>query len=325
METIKNYLDNMFARLPKTNDIVKIKIDLLANMEDKYNELKSQGKSENEAVGIVISEFGNIDELMNELGIECGSEAERKLILTEEEVKGFFEVSKKAGKFIGIGVALCIISPALLIFINLLVGDGLLGRISRGAGDVLGLIPLFLLVAIGVSLFIYSDTLMKKYKYLEEDFELPVYLKTSIQQKSDAFTPAFTLSLVVGVVLCILSPVTLFITSIISDRASSYGVVLLLFIVAIAVYIFISFGTIKGYYNKLLKLEEYSREAKLRKKENKVIGAVAAIVWPIATCIFLVTGFVYQLWHINWIIFAITGILFGMFSGAYSIIKGDGK
>ena len=38
-------------------------------MEDKYNELKSEGKSENEAIGIVISEFGNIDELINELDI----------------------------------------------------------------------------------------------------------------------------------------------------------------------------------------------------------------------------------------------------------------
>ncbi len=30
-------------------------------MEDKYNELISEGKSDNAAIGIVISEFGNLD------------------------------------------------------------------------------------------------------------------------------------------------------------------------------------------------------------------------------------------------------------------------
>lgn len=43
-------------------------------MEDKYNELISDGKSDNEAIGIVISEFGNLDELADSLGIKsCGS------------------------------------------------------------------------------------------------------------------------------------------------------------------------------------------------------------------------------------------------------------
>jgi hypothetical protein len=38
-------------------------------MEDKYNELISEGKKENEAIGIVISEFGNLDELAEGLGL----------------------------------------------------------------------------------------------------------------------------------------------------------------------------------------------------------------------------------------------------------------
>ena len=69
METIKTYLNNLFAGYPKTNEILRAKEELLSNMEDKYNELKAEGKSENEAVGIVISEFGNIDELAKEWDI----------------------------------------------------------------------------------------------------------------------------------------------------------------------------------------------------------------------------------------------------------------
>ena len=70
MDTIKNYLENMFATLPKNQEVLRLKNDLLESMEDKYNELKQSGRSENEAVGIVISEFGNIDEFVKELGID---------------------------------------------------------------------------------------------------------------------------------------------------------------------------------------------------------------------------------------------------------------
>ena len=56
METIKNYLENMFSHLPNTPEVQKAKYELYQMMEDKYNELISEGKSDNEAIGIVISE-----------------------------------------------------------------------------------------------------------------------------------------------------------------------------------------------------------------------------------------------------------------------------
>ena len=67
METIRNYLENMFLNLPNTPEVYKAKNELWQMMEDKYTELKAEGKSENEAVGIVISEFGNLDELAADL------------------------------------------------------------------------------------------------------------------------------------------------------------------------------------------------------------------------------------------------------------------
>ena len=70
METIKLYLENMFMNLPAGEKVDKAKRELPAMMEDKYNELKADGKTENEAVGIVISEFGNLDEIAEEHGIK---------------------------------------------------------------------------------------------------------------------------------------------------------------------------------------------------------------------------------------------------------------
>ena len=69
MNAIRNYLDNMFRNLPNTEEVRRAKSELLQMMEDKYEELIAEGKTENEAVGIVISEFGNLDELADSLGI----------------------------------------------------------------------------------------------------------------------------------------------------------------------------------------------------------------------------------------------------------------
>ena len=46
---------------------MRAKAELMEMMEDKYEELMQEGMSEKEAVGTVISEFGNLDELAEEL------------------------------------------------------------------------------------------------------------------------------------------------------------------------------------------------------------------------------------------------------------------
>ncbi len=47
-------------------------------MEDHYLELIHQGKSEHEAIGAVISEFGSVDELLQELNV---SKKKRRLMI----------------------------------------------------------------------------------------------------------------------------------------------------------------------------------------------------------------------------------------------------
>jgi hypothetical protein len=69
MEIIREYLNSMFASLKDTPEVRKARTELMQMMEDKYNELISEGCSQNEAVGTVISEFGNLDELADELGV----------------------------------------------------------------------------------------------------------------------------------------------------------------------------------------------------------------------------------------------------------------
>lgn len=95
-----------------------------------------------------------------------------------------------------------------------------------------------------------------------------------------------------------------------------------MFIITVAVYIFINSSSLQDPYKKLLQLGEYNM---VQIKNNKVIGAVAAVVWPIAVCIFLLLGFIFGLWRISWVVFPITGILFGGFAAFYNATHNESK
>lgn len=74
MNQIKNYIEAMFSSLPKTKEVIEMKLNMIDNMEEKYEALIAEGKQENEAIGIVVTQFGSIDELRSELGIPSENE-----------------------------------------------------------------------------------------------------------------------------------------------------------------------------------------------------------------------------------------------------------
>ena len=70
MDTLKNYVENMFHdHLPTTEESLEIKANILTSMEDKYADLLANNKTEEEALQIVINQFGDINELKEELNL----------------------------------------------------------------------------------------------------------------------------------------------------------------------------------------------------------------------------------------------------------------
>lgn len=151
MEIIKNYLENMFIGLPGTEEVRKAKAELAAMMEDKYNELKASGKPDHEAIGIVISEFGSLEEILAELGLENSKEAGFKpesIKVSLEQAREYMEYCRSASLRIALGIFLCICSPIMLILITGMQEQGLLS-IAEDQAAFAGLGILFVLVALG--------------------------------------------------------------------------------------------------------------------------------------------------------------------------------
>ena len=75
MEAIRNYVEALFAGLPQRGDVLRVKEDMLANLEDKFTALLDEGKNEDEATGIVIASIGSAEELREELGLADNASA----------------------------------------------------------------------------------------------------------------------------------------------------------------------------------------------------------------------------------------------------------
>ena len=71
MEAIRNYVEALFASLPQNADTQRIKDDMLANLEEKYQALLAEGKNPAEVTGIIIASIGSAEDLRKELGFDA--------------------------------------------------------------------------------------------------------------------------------------------------------------------------------------------------------------------------------------------------------------
>jgi hypothetical protein len=329
METIRTYLENMFLSLPRTKDVLKAKEELLSMMEDKYSELKSEGKSENEAVGIVIAEFGNLQELADELGIE---ETLKKMdeqpvrnVLGINTVRDFIDNRVKASIRIGAGVLLCIWAPILLIIAGSMENTGYFRNWPNGQDGAIaaGLVALFVMVATAVGLFIMSGALMGRYQLDKDgDFRLDFDALNYVRNEEDRYRMNFAARITIGVVTCIFSVIPIIILGIMDfgDLYLGLGVGLLLLLVGGAVFLFITAGMQSGAYQILLKKGEYSEGARERNQQAERIGA---FYWPIIVLIYLLWSFLTGRWYITWIIWPIAGLLFAAITGFAGYLSRD--
>ncbi len=276
METIKNYLETMFANLPDTEETRRAKSELLSMMEDKYNELKEQGMAENAIVGTIITEFGNIDELKESLGFgkepkpvttvatieDVTYENTGKRLLTIDEANDYAMDNALCTFIFGLGVFFCILSPAGPVFFSgfeeLFGSNPITNFISS-----FGVAFLFLSVAIGVGLILLSGTKRKGWEFLDEgncglESETEEFIKREIAENNTSQNFMFALG--VGCCICSVIPVTVLGAMKIGVLASAVGPSLLFVLVGIGVFFILNSSRKVSAYERLLSLNENTAE-----------------------------------------------------------------
>ena len=299
METIRNYLESMFANLPNTPEVQRAKSELWQMMEDKYNELLAEGISENEAVGTVISEFGNLDELAETLGIENAMKEEvpyQGRVLRQDEVEGYVRARRKNSICNALGVFFCIISPVTFLIANavsLYTGSGVVGSSGLGLATAF----FFILLAAAISLFVFSGVRMGSWKYMTKE---NVCIETA------------------GVLLCVFCFVPVAVMGAVdaSEPVMMIGAILLFLLVGAGVFLLVASSGREDAYRTLLRFNDpqtvsgnYVPSQTEISYSNKTVEQIMSVYMQAVLCIYLIWSFLTFDWHITWIIWPVAAIV----------------
>lgn len=303
---------------------MRAKEELSQMMEDKYNQLRGEGSTDNEAVGQVIAEFGNLAELAGDLGIsnevsEIDFEEPAQVSMTDQDVERYLLVSRESGRQIAGGVGLILFGVMLLIILQSFADSGFF---AENIAQAIGVGGLLLMVAVAVYMFIMAGIKTDQYENLETKIvKIDPYLRDRIKNQKKEYLPSFGRMIAIGVFLILLGVtilVTVSILEIADDVVLELLVAGLLAMVAIAVSLFITSGMKMSAYDKLLNEGDYTRR---KKEEANYMQPIAGLYWTLVLGGYLAWSFIGEAWHISWIVWPIAGVLFAVISNIAALAR----
>lgn len=287
--------------------------------------------------GASIPDLDKILKLSNIFGVSTDyllKDDMEDVVYTQEEIPGENSVrrvsleeaceaiksKKRTSIWNALATMLMILSPVPLIFLAGLQETGRTGLTENAAAGI-GVILLFLLIAIGVAIFIVIGNMDKEYEYLSDEFLVLDYgVRGIVEKEKNEFHLKFVIVNVIATVMCILSVIPLFTALTLEGSVSAgdedfvYVVAtdVLLLMIAIAVFLFVLVNSQHGIYEQLLQEGEYTLKNKSMKKRN---ATIMSIYWCLMTAIYLGVSFLTSAWHITWIIWPVAGVGSGVLEG----------
>lgn len=236
----------------------------------------------------------------------------RKVSLSE--ANDYISVRLAAAPKIALGVMLCILSPVLLIALSSLQE---LGRISLSEGQAagIGVLVLMCLVGAAVAIFIINGMKLGRFSYIQEDALDTAYGVSGLaRDRKENYRERHTMMLTIGIVLCVLSCVPIFVSMIVatSDLLTVLSVCILLIMIAIGVFMIVSTSIVQDTYDALLEEGDYTRQ---KKQASRHYGYIYGIYWLAAVAIFLLISFTTDSWDRSWIVWPIAGVGCGILAG----------
>ena len=242
-----------------------------------------------------------------------------------EEAHSFLQTRIVAAARIALGVALCILSPIVLILLELAQEYGHLALTEEQATGI-GAVVLFLCIGAALPLFITSGMRLSKFDALEKQALDTAYgVDGMVRERREQYAPTHTRLLVLGIVLCVLSVLPIFLMLLFfgddNDFAMACGAAALLAIVAAGVYMIVRTCVRQAGYGILLQDGEYSPA---RKAENRRNEPISAVYWALALAIYLAWSFITMQWQTTWIVWPIAGVLYGVVEAVLRLTRKNG-
>ena len=246
-----------------------------------------------------------------------------------ETADAFMAARETAAGRISVGVLMCILSPVLLVafsaFEEAYAAHG--GFIGSDLSYGLGVIVLLLIITAAVAIFIRENMLLKPYEYMdEESLETAYGVSGAVTERKMRYQPQHITYMIIGVSLCVLSPIPPIAGSFAYDggvapsglELSVLGVSLTLIMVAIGVMFIVRTNMTMDTYHMLLEEGEYSRASKAESRRN---SHIFSIYWTLVIALYLAISFLTQRWDRTWIIWPVAGVLCGLLSAVLRVVR----
>lgn len=154
-ERVKKYLDELFEDAPKTRKAMELKEEMLQNSMEKYQDLLSDGWSEEDAYKNVIGSIGDVTELFEDL--------EEKNLLNLSEAD-----RKKKAILTSVAVGLYILAGVVLLG-GLIVEDMAVGP-RNIEWALIGLLLAGVVCIAPTCMLVYAANMYPDYRKKKEDF-----------------------------------------------------------------------------------------------------------------------------------------------------------
>lgn len=239
-----------------------------------------------------------------------------------EEANEFLRVKAVNARCVALGVLLCVLSPVCLILLGGAQSYGLLG-LSEAQTTGLGLAVLLLMVGGAVALFVTSAVRVSPYAWLEEESVDTLYgVDGMVKERREQYRPRFTLQLTLGIVLCVLSAVPIFLSVMLYGEQEGFAhvlsVALTLALVAVGVWLIIRSSMVWGAFQQLLEEGDYTRASKENKRK---LAPFNGVYWGLVTAGYLAWSFLSGGWNRTWIVWPVAGVAYGAIFGILKLVR----
>lgn len=230
----------------------------------------------------------NMDELIRgKISIDSNSEKE-----------AYDSFMNKFSKSISLAVMLILIGTTLLLTILGFNKDN----------NMFGIVVLLIFVVFSVPIFIVKGIEMENFKS-----KYPKLSNFYSQEEIDNYNNKFSKMIALSISIILIGVVALMaiIALKIFNEDSTFPVSILMCFVSVAVPLLINTGIQKDKYD----IEKYNKENSIdSKNELDKVGKYCSIIMIIATIIYLLISFIFNVWGISWIVFPVGGMLCGIVS-----------
>lgn len=332
----------MFSAYPQTPRLLEAKTELHGMMEDAYTSLIAKGHSENEAVGQVIRDFGNLQEVAPVLGITSDvtpapaygsapvgtndepvpADAQHSPV-TLEDAEGYADAQQRIRFRVSTAVMLFVVAPAALIALPVAAESGIV-PFTDEVGTFFGLLILLVLGAIGVLLLVTTSRETVPYKGITEGrFAANPVVTRWAEALAERHDRGRMRALQIAIAIWILAPVPLIAFSLLLDDSpqndfwTAVGVVLVLAIAATGLGVLLPQTWAHTVAAKLSR----GATASSSDDEHSIVSVIAAFYWPLLTAIFLAWSFIGNAWEISWIVWPIGAVLFGAITAGSNAVE----